>query len=175
MAGDYKDALDLLEGLTRVGHAFTDIGIGGYPEGHAFITHEQLTTALLEKSKYATYIATQICFDANAIVSWAQSIRRSGVNLPIRVGMPGAVSRQKLLRISLASGVGDSVSFLKKQQSMFWRFFVPGGYSPNKLIQALKPHVGDERIGITDFHIFTFNELESTELWRQKMLQRFGW
>ncbi len=87
--------------------------------------------------------------------------------------MPGAVSRQKLLRISLMSGVGESLKFLQKQQGMFWRFFVPGGYSPNKLIQGLKPAIGASDNNITDFHIFTFNELEGTEAWRLKMLQRY--
>jgi methylenetetrahydrofolate reductase (NADPH) len=173
-AGEYENALDLLKALQRVGHTFTDIGIGGYPEGHAFISDEQLDAALLEKAPFATYIVTQICFDPKAIVTWAESIKSKGVNLPVRVGMPGAVSRQKLLRISLASGVGDSVAFLKKQQSMFWRFFVPGGYSPNKLIQGLKRGIGDTNNNISDFHIFTFNELEQTDLWRRKMLQRFG-
>jgi methylenetetrahydrofolate reductase (NADPH) len=89
------------------------------------------------------------------------------------VGMPGAVSRQKLLRISLASGVGESLKFLQKQQGMFWRFFVPGGYSPNKLINGLRSSMGAPDNNISDFHIFTFNELEGTEAWRLKMLQRF--
>ena len=173
-AGDYTDALSLLRSLQEIGHIFTEVGIGGYPEGHAVIPREKLTEALIEKSQLATYIATQICFDPRAIAQWAREVKASGVDLPIRVGMPGAVSRQKLLRISLASGVGDSVAFLKKQQSMFWRFFMPGGYSPDKLIRGLGPVLAADDNEITDFHIFTFNDLENTEKWRQKSLARFS-
>lgn len=172
-AGDYTDALSLLKSLDTIGHSFRDIGIGGYPEGHHFIPLPALDAATKEKAALATYIATQICYDAPAIISWARRMKSEGVNLPIRVGMPGAVSREKLLRISLASGVGDSLKFLQKQKGMFWRFFVPGGYSPNKLIAGLKPAIGAADNNIEDFHIFTFNELEGTEAWRRKMLQRY--
>lgn len=173
-AGKYKDALDLLKDLKTIKHPFKEIGIGGYPEGHAFIPTEKLHQALKDKAPYATYIATQICYDADTIVEWARNLKREGINLPIRVGMPGAVTRQKLMRISLASGVGDSVKFLKKQQSMFWRFFVPGGYSPNKLIQGLRPFIGADDNHLEDFHIFTFNDLEKTEAWRLKAVEKYS-
>jgi len=172
-AGEYTDALSLLKSLDSIGHKFREIGIGGYPEGHHFIPKDKLDMALKEKAALATYIATQICFDSAAIISWARRIKADGIDLPVRVGMPGAVSRQKLLRISLASGVGESLKFLQKQQGMFWRFFVPGGYSPNKLIRGLKPAIGAADNNIENFHIFTFNELEGTEAWRLKMLERY--
>ncbi|CAN5227741.1 methylenetetrahydrofolate reductase [soil metagenome] len=172
-AGEYTDALSLLKSLDTIGHQFREIGVGGYPEGHHFIPQDALEKALKDKAQFATYVATQICFDAPAIISWARTIKSQGIDLPVRVGMPGAVSRQKLLRISLASGVGESLKFLQKQQGMFWRFFVPGGYSPNKLIAGLKPAIGAADNNIADFHIFTFNELEGTETWRLKMLQRY--
>ncbi|MEP6843130.1 MAG: methylenetetrahydrofolate reductase [Pseudolysinimonas sp.] len=173
-AGDYTDALSLLKSLTEIGHEFREIGVGGYPEGHHFIPQDVLESALKEKAAHATYVATQICFDAPAIISWARSIKRAGIELPVRVGMPGAVSREKLLRISLASGVGESLKFLQKQKGMFWRFFVPGGYSPNKLVAGLKTAIGAPDNNIHDFHIFTFNELQGTEEWRLKMLQRYA-
>lgn len=173
-AGDFTDAYSLLKAMRDIGHHFTDVGIGGYPEGHAFIPKNKLNTALKQKSELATYITTQICFEAKTIASWAREVKFNGIDLPIRVGMPGAVSRQKLLRISLASGVGDSVKFLKKQQTMFWRFFVPGGYSPNKLVAGLKPFIGAADNNLSDFHIFTFNDLEKTEEWRQKALAHYS-
>jgi methylenetetrahydrofolate reductase (NADPH) len=172
-AGEYADALSLLKSLDSIGHEFREIGVGGYPEGHHFIPKDTLDTALKEKAALATYVATQICFDSAAIISWARRIKAEGIDLPVRVGMPGAVSRQKLLRISMASGVGESLKFLQKQQGMFWRFFVPGGYSPNRLIRGLKPAIGAADNNIKDFHIFTFNELEGTEAWRLKMLERY--
>jgi methylenetetrahydrofolate reductase (NADPH) len=172
-AGDYTDAYSLLKALDTIGHEFREVGVGGYPEGHHFIPQDALDAGLKEKAALATYVATQICFDSNAIITWARKIKSEGVDLPIRVGMPGAVSREKLLRISMASGVGESLKFLSKQKGMFWRFFVPGGYSPNKLISGLKPAMGKPDNNLSDFHIFTFNELEGTETWRKKMLEKY--
>ncbi|HEY5266308.1 MAG TPA: methylenetetrahydrofolate reductase [Acidimicrobiales bacterium] len=171
--GKFTDALSLLKSLDSIGHKFREVGIGGYPEGHHFIPKETLDAALKEKATFATYVATQICFDSSAIISWARKIKADGIELPIRVGMPGGVSRQKLLRISLASGVGESLKFLQKQQGMFWQFFMAGGYSPNKLIRGLNPAIGAPDNNIKNFHIFTFNELQSTEAWRLKMLERY--
>tara|TARA_B110000503_G_scaffold96754_1_gene145471 strand:+ start:756 stop:1613 length:858 start_codon:yes stop_codon:yes gene_type:complete len=172
-AGEYTDALSLLKSLDSIGHHFSEIGVGGYPEGHHFIPQDTLDTSLKEKAALATYIATQICFDSAAIVAWARKIKADGIELPVRVGMPGEVSRQKLLRISLASGVGASLQFLQKQQGMFWRFFVPGGYSPNKLIRGLKSAIGSADNNIDTFHMFTFNEIAGTEAWRLKMLEQY--
>ncbi len=172
-AGEFTDALSLLKAIDSLEHPFREIGIGGYPEGHHFIPQDILDASLKEKAAFATYIATQICFDAGAILTWARSIKAAGIETPVRVGMPGDVSRQKLLRISLASGVGASLKFLQKQQGMFWRFFVPGGYSPNKLIRGLKSSLGAADNNIETFHMFTFNEIAGTEAWRLKMLQQY--
>jgi methylenetetrahydrofolate reductase (NADPH) len=168
--GSFSDALALLRALEEIGHQFDDVGIAGYPEGHPAISDEDLWRALVDKSQYADHIVTQVCFNAGTTLAWAHEATRRGVDLPIRIGMPGAVSRQKLMRISARIGLGDSARFLKKQQSMFWRFFLPGGYSPNKLIKGLSPHFGSEEPEIRGLHIFTFNDLEATEAWRQKML-----
>jgi methylenetetrahydrofolate reductase (NADPH) len=172
--GRYADAQALLVALDTIGHHFAEIGIGGYPEGHAFIPDQVLTEALREKSRLASYIATQICFDATKIVEWARALKRRGIELPVRVGVPGAVSRRKLLRISLTVSVGDSVRFLQKQQSMFWRFLMPRGYKPNKLIRGLVPHLGAADNNLQGFNIFTFNDLETTERWRRRELARFS-
>lgn len=171
--GRYPDAQALLVALDTTGHHFAEIGVGGYPEGHTFIPDQVLDDALRAKSRLATYITTQICFTAASIVEWARGLKRRGIELPVRVGVPGAVSRHKLLRISLAVGVGDSVRFLQKQQSMLWRFLMPGGYKPNKLIRGLVPHLGAADNNLHGFNIYTFNDLESTEAWRRKELARF--
>jgi methylenetetrahydrofolate reductase (NADPH) len=166
--------LQILQALDEIGHEFTDIGIGGYPEGHAAISDDALMKALIDKSKFANHITTQICFDARIISSWADEIKRRGVDLPIRVGVPGAVSRQKLMRIAASTGLGNSARFLKKQQNMLWRFFLPGGYSPDKLINGLTGSFASADSLVTGLHVFTFNDLDKTEVWRQKMALRHG-
>jgi len=57
---------------------------------------------------------------------------------------------------------------------MLWRFFLPGGYSPNKLVERLTPAFARDDSGLRGFHVFTFNDLESTEDWRQRWLARLA-
>lgn len=171
-AGEFPDALSLLRGIEQTGRSFSSVGIGGYPEGHALIADNLVAQALKEKSPYATQILTQLCFDGATTVDWARTTRQQGIDLPIRVGIPGVIGRQKLIRVSASLGLGQSARFLKKQQNMFWRFFLPGGYSPDKLIQKLAPAFHAPDNNLVGLHIFTFNELESTEGWRQRWLGR---
>lgn len=90
----------------------------------------------------------------------------------MHVGVPGAVTRQKLLRVSGGIGVGESAKFLRKQQSLLWRFFLPGGYSPDKVIKGLTPHFGQRDNHLAGFHVFTFNDLGPTEEWRRQSPRR---
>ncbi|WP_169989049.1 methylenetetrahydrofolate reductase [Microbispora sp. H10836] len=172
--GEYPDALSLLEALKDLGHPFTTVGIGGYPEGHGKISDELIEQALKDKAPHATQVITQLCFDADTTIRWARKVNADGVDLPIRVGIPGAISRQKLIRVSAGLGLGQSAKFLKKQQNMFWRFFLPGGYSPNKLIERLAPAFAHPDNNLQGFHVFTFNDLESTEAWRQRWLAKLS-
>ncbi|XRQ04521.1 methylenetetrahydrofolate reductase [Actinomadura welshii] len=173
-AGPYPDALSLLKGLENAGHTFASVGIGGYPEGHGRIPGELIERALEAKAPHATGIITQLCFDAATTVRWARGLRARGIGLPIRVGVPGAVGRQKLVRVSAGLGLGQSARFLRKQQNMFWRFFLPGGYRPGRLIERLTPALARDDNDLCGFHVFTFNELESTEAWRQGWLSRLS-
>ena len=170
-AGEFTDSLGLLQSLDARGHHFKKIGIGGYPEGHAVIPQEAMDQALRDKAPYADRVLTQICFDPDAIIRWGSRIREEGVGLPISAGMPGPVSRQKLMRISAGLGVGQSANFLKKQQNMFWKFFSPSGYKPTKLIRGLVENLSRQQVPvISGFHIYTFNDLANTEAWRRELI-----
>ncbi len=173
-AGEFPDALSLLERLHAIHHPFRSVGIGGYPEGHGTISDELIERALQAKAPHATTIMTQLCFDADTIVAWARRVHADGVALPVRVGIPGVVSRQKLVRIAAGLGLGPSARFLAKQQNMLWRFFLPGGYSPRRLVDGLAPHLGADGHGLAGFHVFTFNELEKTEAWRRDRIARLS-
>lgn len=169
-AGRFPDALSLLESLEDMGHPFEDVGIGGYPEGHAAIPADTVELALKRKAPYASRIITQMCFNAATTTRWAQDVADAGVDLPVHVGMPGPVNRQKLVRISAGLGLGQSARFLHKQQSLLWRFFLPGGYDPTKLARRLENAIPKAHTNIRGFHIFTFNELSKTEAWRRRLL-----
>lgn len=169
-AGEFTEAFALLQAMEKAGHEFEEIGVGGYPEGHAAIPQDALELALKRKATIATRILTQICFDATTTANWGAGLAAAGINQPIFVGMPGPVNRQKLMRISAGIGLGQSARFLQKQQSLLWRFLLPGGYNPTKLVKRLGSAVPKVTSNIRGLHIFTFNELRKTELWRQELL-----
>ena len=112
--GPYHSAADLLPIVHEHPQRPTDIGIAGYPEGHPLIDSRALTDILERKSALATYITTQLCFDAEALLTWLSETRERGVALPVRVGLPGVVDRRRLLEISMRIGVGPSLALLTK-------------------------------------------------------------
>jgi methylenetetrahydrofolate reductase (NADPH) len=173
-AGTFPDALSLLAALEAGGHSFRRVGIGGYPEGHGSISTELIERALERKAPYATHVVTQLCFHSATTTAWARHVKLRGVDLPIRIGLPGAVTRQKLVRISAGLGLGQSARFLSKQHSMLWRFFLPHGYRPDRLVERLAPVLGSPGHGLQGFHLFTFNEVARTEAWRQEWLARLS-
>jgi methylenetetrahydrofolate reductase (NADPH) len=171
-AGKFAGADELLPVMAEIGHDFEEVGITGYPESHPVISDQVTIEAMYEKEPHATYIVSQICFDPEVTAGWIRRVRRRGVELPIYIGMPGAVNRQKLVRISRNIGLGESARFLKKQRSWLLRMFLPGGYSPDRLIRSLTPSLADPQNKVLGFHIYTFNEVEKTEAWRRKKLDR---
>jgi len=171
-AGEFEGATGLLEAMSEIGHDLDEVGITGYPESHPKISDEMTIQAMYEKVPYATYIISQICFDPEVTSDWARRVWLRGVKLPIRIGMPGYVNRQKLVRISAGIGLGESARFLHRQRNWLLKLFMPGGYSPGRLIEGLKPGFADPESNIQGLHIYTFNELEQTEAWRREMLQR---
>jgi methylenetetrahydrofolate reductase (NADPH) len=50
--------------------------------------------------------------------------------------------------------------------------FMPGGYSPNRLVLGLRSALADPESNFAGFHIYTFNDVEKTEAWRREMLKR---
>jgi methylenetetrahydrofolate reductase (NADPH) len=156
--------------MSRLEHGIEEVGIGGYPEGHPLIDDEELDRALLDKQPFASYVVTQLCFDADAILGWISDIRHRGIGLPVYVGLPGVVDRKKLLQVSLKVGVGDAARFLKRQAGLVGMLLKPGGYSPDELVERLAPYAGDNHYDIVGLHLYTFNQVESTEQWRQGML-----
>ncbi len=168
--GEFPDAYSLLLAMQALDHPFEEVGIGGYPEGHADIPPEAIDLALKRKAPMATRVVTQICFDARTTSAWATRIAGCGIGLPVHVGMPGPVNRQKLIRISAGLGLGQSARYLRKQQSAWWRFLLPRGYHPTRLVSRLGGAGAGVGNNIRGLHIFTFNEVRGTELWRRALL-----
>ncbi|MFL5861535.1 MAG: methylenetetrahydrofolate reductase [Solirubrobacteraceae bacterium] len=163
--GGYTSAVELIEVVAEHPRRPRTVGIAGYPEGHPAISDDALAGALAHKSQFADYVATQMCFDHTALLAWVTSQREGGLTLPVLVGMPGKVSRAKLLELSARIGVGPSLSFLRKQRGI--RALLSRGSTADKLYDGLAPAVDAGELGLAGFHIFTFNQLLESWRWQQ--------
>jgi len=171
-AGTFPDSVSLLEAMMVAGHALDDIGVSGYPESHSFIEDDMTIQAMWDKRRIATYIVSNLCFDPRVVKRWVGRVRRRKVELPIHIGMAGVADPAKLLRISTRIGLVDSARFLRGHSNWFLRMLQPGGYDPQRFVNALFPELALPDRGVTGLHVFTFNEIEPTERWRQEMLAR---
>ena len=168
--GPFDSSLQLLEAMSAIDHRIGTIGVGAYPEGHPLIDDQTLFRYLQGKQPFASYLVTQMCFDPTAIGSWLRRIRSEGIDLPVQIGIPGVGDRAKLFRIALKIGVGQSTRFLKSNLKLVGKMARPRGYSPDKLVLDLGPIMADTTNGITALHFYTFNQVDTTEKWRVRMI-----
>jgi methylenetetrahydrofolate reductase (NADPH) len=171
-AGEFPDSVSLLEAMMRAGHDLDDIGVSGYPESHSFIDDDMTIQAMWDKRRIATYMVSNLCFDPRVVKQWVGRVRRRRVELPVYIGMAGVADAAKLLRISTRIGVVDSARFLRGHSNWFLRMMQPGGYSPERFVKGLLPDIAAPERKVAGLHVFTFNEIEPTERWRQEMLAR---
>ena len=171
-AGQFPDSVSLLEAMMQAGHDLRDVGVSGYPESHSFIDDDMTIQAMWDKRRIATYIVSNLCFDPRVVKKWVGRVRRRRVELPIQIGMAGVADPAKLLRISTRIGVIDSARFLRGHSNWFLRMLQPGGYDPERFVNALLPDLAAPDRKVAGLHVFTFNEIEPTERWRQGMLAR---
>jgi len=173
-AGPFDSALPLLERLAELGGPFSRIGITGYPERHPKIHDDITIQAMWDKRRYATYIVSNVCFDAAGLGRWMQRIRARGVTLPLYVGLAGPAERTRLLRMAAVAGASESARFITRHPGWILRFWVPGGYSPDRLLERAAAVLAAPGSGVAGLHLFTFNQLQQAEQWRRAALERTG-
>ena len=157
-----------------MGRPFGRIGITGYPERHPKIHDDITIQAMWDKRKYATYIVSNVCFDAAALGRWIGRIRARGVTLPLYVGLAGPAERTRLLRMAAVAGASESARFITRHPGLILRFWVPGGYSPDRLLERAAAALVAPSSGVAGLHLFTFNQLQQAEQWRRAALERTG-
>ncbi|MGA8679163.1 MAG: methylenetetrahydrofolate reductase [Acidimicrobiales bacterium] len=175
-AGKFDSSLSLLEALHAIAETLDRplprIGITGYPESHPKIDDDVTIQAMWDKRRYASYIVSNLCFDADTLKGWVHRVRARGVALPLRVGIAGPVDRTKLMSMASKIGVADSLRYMRSHSSTILRLNAPGGYAPDKLLARIGPMLADPTSKVEGLHVFTFNQLRETEQWRKELLER---
>ncbi len=169
--GRYPGSIQFLDELLDTDHSLGAIGIAAYPDGHPFLERGQLDEALLQKQEVIhragirSWCSTQMCFNTTTIANWTTATRASGLTMPIHLGLPGVVDRARLLAMGSRLGIGDSLSYLKKNRTALTKLLAARAYNPNQLLIPLSATLRNNHV--TGLHVFTFNQVHATEMWRR--------
>ena len=172
--GDYDAAIQILETGLFQKYGVKKIGIAGHPEGNPDITkvHGEavLLEALLAKQAYArendleAYIATQFLFEAQPVADWAKELKEAGVDLPIRVGVPGPATIKTLVRYAAVCGVGNSARFLRKQALNVTKLLTVN--TPDKFVDELADVSANKPdLKIVGPHLYPFGGFDKLFAW----------
>jgi methylenetetrahydrofolate reductase (NADPH) len=174
--GPFRAAIEVIDGGALKRHGITEIGIAGYPDGHPRIAQGDLDRALTDKIDAAgatgleVHIVTQFCFDAAAILNWIARLREFGVELPVRVGLPGPTSLSTLLRYAQRCGVRASAQGLARQAGLVRQLFALS--APDALLRALAAARADGATGEIAPHFFAFGGLARSARWAMAVAER---
>lgn len=173
-AGPYADGVELLRDFLDSNSGVERVGFGSYPDGHAFISREDLSTALHHKQKLLQeagvqgLASTQMCFDIALIRSWLKQERNNGFTMPIQLGVPGVVDRTRLMSLGVRVGVGASIRYLSKNRASIMKMLSPAGYDPTELVAGLAKDA--KELNIVGLHSFTFNSVADTAAWQREVM-----
>jgi methylenetetrahydrofolate reductase (NADPH) len=166
--GTFGDGLALLREMADMGRLPADVGIPCYPQGHPMIPDDALARALVDKAPLATYMTSQLCFDPRAVAAFLARTRSAGIELPVRLGIPGVAEIPKLLSISARIGVRDASKFVTRNARFVGQLLRSGGvYRPTRLVRDLAPVIDDPTANVVGLHLYTFNNVAATEAWRR--------
>ena len=101
--GPYSDSLQIIETGLLEKHGIEIVGVGGHPEGHPNNTPAELWVwmekklAAIRAHGMVPLVVTQFAFDDDAIVQWLSEMRARGIDVPVRLGVPGPAGIKRLL------------------------------------------------------------------------------
>jgi methylenetetrahydrofolate reductase (NADPH) len=167
--GPYSDSLQVIETGLLEKHGITIVGIGGHPEGHPNNTPAELwdwmerkLTALRARGM-VPLVVTQFAFDDDAIVAWIKEMRTRGIDVPVRLGVPGPAGIKRLLGFAKRCGVGASASVMKKYGISLTNLI--GSAGPDKLVNSLDRKLSDDEHGRVRLHFYPFGALTPAAEW----------
>ena len=161
--GDFDSSIQLIESELFDKAGFKKLHIAGHPEGSKEIDPDGSTTnvdeALSWKNEFSKRtdasmaITTQFCFDSNSVIEWANNIKKSGIDIPVHIGIAGPAKLQTLLRYSLECGVGPSIKILQKRAMDITKLLLP--YKPTQIISELAEYkASNPDFNIEKVHFF---------------------
>ncbi|MER7692455.1 methylenetetrahydrofolate reductase [Streptomyces sp. NPDC097610] len=167
--GPYEDAAALIKAAALDEFGVKTVSISGYPEGHPAIPEQRLWAALEHKvaalagQGRSGDIITQFGFDVDPVIGWIEQVRSRGIQVPIRVGVPGPAGIRRLLSFAGRFGVATSAGIAKKYGFSLSNLL--GTTGPDRFITELAQGLDTDRHGVVKLHFYTFGGLRPTAEW----------
>ena len=173
-AGIFDSSIQIMETELFDKYNFKRLHVAGHPEGNKDIdkdnSHTNVNKALSWKNEYAKRtdaqiaIATQFCFDPEAIIQWANSLIDMNIDLPVHIGIAGPAKLQTLIRYSVECGVGASLKVLQKRAKDLTKLLLP--YEPTSVISELAEYKSQNPdFNIEQVHFFPLGGAKTTANW----------
>ncbi|HET9081453.1 MAG TPA: methylenetetrahydrofolate reductase [Trebonia sp.] len=176
-AGPYEDSLAVIESGVLQRYGVKHVSIAGYPDGHPDIAADVLWDALEKKSAALAglnipgTVITQVDFDVDRVLSWVAEVRQHGVELPVRVGVPGPASVKLLLGFAGRLGISTSATIAKKYGLSVASLLGKAG--PENFIRDLQAGLDPDKHGVVKLHFYTFGGFKTTAEWIANHRQDF--
>ena len=169
--GDFDSSIQLIETGLFDQAGFKRLHVAGHPEGSKDIDPDggskNVSNALSWKQEFSKRtdaqmaIATQFCFDADAVSKWATNIKNNGIDIPIHIGIAGPAKLQTLLKFSIECGIGPSMKVLTKRAKDITKLLLP--YKPTEILKGLAEHKKqDPELNIEQVHFFPIGGIKQT-------------
>ena len=158
--GPYSDSLQIIESGLLEKYGIEIVGVGGHPEGHPNVSKDDLWVwmekkiAAVRAHGMTPLVVTQFAFDDDAIVEWVGEMRERGIDVPVRLGVPGPAGIKRLLGFAKRCGVGASASVMKKYGVSLTNLI--GSAGPDKLVNSLDSKL-TEKHGRVRLHFYPYD------------------
>ncbi|WP_347303604.1 methylenetetrahydrofolate reductase [Croceibacterium sp. TMG7-5b_MA50] len=166
--GPFEDSLQIIDSGLLDRHGIAVVGIGGHPEGHPAVAREELwlwmerKLAAVRARGMLPLVVTQFGFDDDAIVNWVTELRARGIDVPVRIGVPGPAGIKRLLGFARRCGVGASAGVLRKYGISLTSLL--GSAGPDRLVESLERRLGPDH-GRVRLHLYPFGALTASAEW----------
>lgn len=167
--GPYPESLAVIESGVLQRFGVRHVSMGGHPSGDPNIPADVLMPAIAQKAAALAKldipgaIITQVDFDSDRVLQWVAEVRSHGVELPIRVGVPGPASVKLLLGFASRLGISTSATIAKKYGLSVTNLLGKAG--PENFIRDLQAGLDPGKHGEVKLHFYTFGGLAATSEW----------
>lgn len=168
--GAFEDSTALLKSGALAACGVREIGIAGYPEGHARIPQAALERAMGEKLAIAkaqglgVHVVTQFSFAPARVIEYCTALARNAPGVPVYVGLAGPADPVTLLRFAQRCGVSASLRALRAQGMGMVRLIThtdPG----EQLTSVARYCSSHDSCNVVGVHLFSFGGAAKTAQW----------